>query len=292
MRYLYYYIDYTPKNYEVHNMFKYENLLFVGCGNIANAVISGLVNSNSVPAKAITAYDIDASKFESVRKLGINVTSELASAARNADCIFLAVKPGIVKSVMQDLSNIDGALDNALIVSFAAAVTIDHIVSSCERNIPVIRTMPSTPIFVGEGVLAVSKNEYVGSKQFETFCRMMSSVAYVAIVDEDQMNPIISVHGSSPAYVYLFIKSMLDAAEDQGIQRKVALPLILKTIKGSVKMVEKSQDSIETLINNVASPNGTTLAALNSFSDDGFENAVHNAMNACTKRANEISQEL
>lgn len=121
---------------------------------------------------------------------------------------------------------------------------------------------------------------------------MNRAIAFVTVINESEMNPIISVHGSSPAYVYLFVKAMLDAAETQGIPKKSALPLILKTIKGSVTMIEKSDVSIDTLINNVASPNGTTLAALNSFNEDDFCGAIKRAMDACTKRANEISGEL
>jgi pyrroline-5-carboxylate reductase len=152
--------------------------------------------------------------------------------------------------------------------------------------------MPSTPILVGEGVLAVCRNDLVNAKEFQFFCRMMSSVAYVTVISEEEMNPIISVHGSSPAYVYLFVKSMLDAAEKQGIDASVALPLILKTIKGSITMIEKSEVSIDQLISNVASPNGTTLAALNSFEADDLSGTVSRAMQACTDRANEISKEL
>lgn len=269
-----------------------KKLLFIGGGNIAGAVACGLVNKKSVLPDNVTVYDIDDSKFNKFSKLGINVTKDLLSACDDADYIFLAVKPSIVKNVMAQLSQIEGLLDRVVIVSFAAAVSIDHIIKSAGRDCAVIRTMPSTPILVGEGVLAVTKNYLVAPKSFEFFCRMMSSIAYVVNVSEQQMNPIISVHGSSPAYVYLFIKSMLDAAEKQGISSDTALPLILKTIKGSVTMVEKSDVSIDQLISNVASPNGTTLAALNSFMSDDFSGAVERAMDACTKRANEISDEL
>ncbi len=271
---------------------KCKKMLFIGSGNIAKAVAFGLVSTKTVPAEFITVYNRNDNKFDSFRKMGINTSLDLIEATKDVDMIFLAVKPAVVKDVMHQLANIEGLLDRVVIISFAASVTIQHIEKYAKKELAVIRTMPSTPISIGEGVISICKNERVSAKDFQYFCRTMSSIAHVAIVDEANMNPIISVHGSSPAYVYLFVKAMLDASEKQGIDRNTALPLILKTIKGSVSMIEKSSDSIETLINNVASPNGTTLAALNSFAEDDFCGTVERAMDACTKRANEISSEL
>ena len=271
---------------------KCKKMLFIGSGNIAKAVAFGLVSTKTVPPQFITVYNRNSNKFADFEKIGINTSMDLAEASKDVDIVFLAVKPAVVKEVINQLSMIEGLLERAIIVSFAASVSIAHIEKYANTELAVIRTMPSTPISIGEGVISICKNERVSGKDFEYFCRTMSSIAHVAIVSEENMNPIISVHGSSPAYVYLFVKAMLDASEKQGIDRNTALPLILKTIKGSVSMIEKSSDSIETLINNVASPNGTTLAALNSFDNDDFCGAVERAMNACTKRANEISEEL
>ena len=269
-----------------------NKLLFIGGGNIAGAVACGLVNSKTVPAANISVFDIDDSKFDKFSSIGINTYTDIIAASKDTDIIFLAVKPAIVKNIMQELSAIEGLLERVVVVSFAAAVSIKHILESANKSFPVIRTMPSTPILIGEGVLAVSRNDLVKDKVFQQFCQMMSSIAYVTVIEEELMNPIISVHGSSPAYVYLFVKSMLDAAVAQGIPLESALPLVLKTIKGSVSMIEKSSDSIEQLITNVASPNGTTLAALDVFNEKDFSKIINDAMSACTKRANEISEEL
>lgn len=269
-----------------------EKLLFIGGGNIANAVACGLVNSGSVDAKRVSVFDIDSSKLDKFKTLGISTGTDIKALCADAKFIFLAVKPNIVRSVMQQLSQIEGLLERAVVISFAAAVPISFIENAAGRKTAIIRTMPSTPILVGCGVVAAAQNELVSKKDFEHICRMLSSIAYVTAVEEKELNPIISVHGSSPAYVYLFIKAMLDGAEAQGIDRKTALPLILKTVVGSVKMIECSGESIEKLIANVASPNGTTLAALNSFEESGFEQSVVKAMEACTKRADEISSEL
>ena len=269
-----------------------KKLLFIGGGNIAGAVACGLVNSHAVDADCITVYDIDVNKLSKFSDIGMNISDDLNKLDIAYDYIFLAVKPSIVKSVMQQLSELDNLCSNAVFVSFAAAVTIGHITQAYGRDIPVIRTMPSTPILIGEGVLAVTRNELVPAKAFQFFCRILSNVAHVTTIEEELMNPIISVHGSSPAYVYLFVKAMLDAAVAQGVNREDALPLILKTVKGSVSMIEKSNKSIEQLISDVASPNGTTLAALNKFEEMNFSGIVNEAMSACTKRANEISEEL
>ncbi len=271
---------------------KYKHMLFIGSGNISGAVACGLVSSKVVPAEYVSVYNRNDKKFDKFKKLGISTYTNLLEATKDVDWVFLAVKPNVVASVMKELAEIDGLLERVIVVSFAASVPMSYIEDSVNKKLAVIRTMPSTPILVGEGVLAVTKNDRVSAKDFNEFCRTMSGIAFVTNISESEMNPIISVQGSSPAYVYLFVKAMLDAAVKQGIDPKSALPLILKTIKGSVTMIEKSDCSLDTLISNVASPNGTTLAALNSFNDDDFAGTIERAMSACTKRANEITDEL
>ena len=271
---------------------KYKKLLFIGSGKIASAVACGLVSTKTVPAECITVYNRNSAKFSNFNKFGIKTSLNLEESVSDAEIIFLAVKPNVVSSVLKQLAEIEGVFERTTIVSFAAAVSIDYMENVIGRPVSLIRTMPSTPILIGEGVLAVSPNSHVAQRDFEFFCRLMSSIAYVTVIEEVLMNPIISVQGSSPAYVYLFVKAMLDAAEEQGIDNKTALPLILKTIKGSVSMIEKSGSDIDTLISNVTSPNGTTFAALRSFEDDNFTGSVSRAMWACTQRADEISSEM
>lgn len=269
-----------------------KKLLFVGGGNMAYAFAAGLVKNNAVSAELISVCDIDPEKLHKFESLGINVGTEINTLCTDAEIIFIAVKPGAVSLVMRSLAAVEGLLDRAVIVSFAAAVGIDFITRSAGRSARIIRTMPSTPVLVGEGVIAVTCNELVSKKEFEGVCRMLSTVAYVVNVDEAQMNSIISVHGSSPAYVFLFIKAMLEGAEKQGIPVNIALPLILRTIKGSVTMIEKSDESVEQLINNVASPGGTTRASLDIFAERKFCDIISEAMDACTSRADEISDSL
>jgi pyrroline-5-carboxylate reductase len=152
--------------------------------------------------------------------------------------------------------------------------------------------MPNTPMLVGKGASAISANDNVTKKDFQYICRLFSGISLVSVLEEENMNRVISVNGSSPAYVYAFIRGMLNGAIEQGIDEKQALPLILRTIEGAVKMVEKSDVSIDTLIERVCSPGGTTLEAMKVFSEKDFEKIIAEAMTACTNRADEITETL
>ena len=145
---------------------KQKRLLFIGSGNIANAVACGLVSSGVVPSEYVTVYNRNSNKFAPFQKLGIKTSLDLNEATENCDMIFLAVKPAIVKDVIEQLAKIEGLLERALIVSFAASVSIEHIERYANKELSVIRTMPSTPILIGEGVISVSKNDRVDAKDF------------------------------------------------------------------------------------------------------------------------------
>ena len=158
--------------------------------------------------------------------------------------------------------------------------------------VPVIRTMPNTPLLLGQGAVAISKNSFVDDKIFQYICRLFSNIAEIAVISEEMMNSIISVNGSSPAYVYLFYKSMLENAIAQGIPADKAEPLILQSISGAITMIKKSGKDVDTLIKDVSSPNGTTLAALSVLYEKNFSGIVSDAMFACTARANEMAKEI
>ena len=146
-------------------------------------VACGLVSSNTVPAEYVTVYDIDDSKFDKFNALHINTTSTLSDVVEQAEIIFLAVKPAIVKTIMKQLSDYDNLLNRVVIVSFAAAVSIEHIIEHAKQNVAVIRTMPSTPILVGEGVIAVAHNEFVDPRDFQFFC--LTTLLFVEVFSLD-----------------------------------------------------------------------------------------------------------
>ena len=271
---------------------KKRNIAFIGAGNMAGAIICGLLRERVLAPDEMFIYDSDAEKYPPYVEKGVRVCDSMFEAAEQASYIFLGLEPAVVAGVVRELAKIEGLLGRVVLVSIAAAVSTEQICRAAGRAVPVIRTMPSTPMLVGEGAVAACCNALVSKKDFEYVCRLFSALATVSVLDESMMNAVISVNGSSPAYVYLFVKALLDGAAEQGIPEDKALPLILRTVEGGVKMIRQADCSIDTLIARVTSPNGTTLAALASLEHDDFYGAVGGAMHACTERAEEISREL
>mgnify|MGYP000876383029 FL=1 len=262
---------------------------FVGCGNMASAIINGIVKSNTFPANKIYVYDINQEKCNILKsKTGINVVSSINNLAENCNVIFLAVKPQNFAEVLASLKPIVN--EQILFVSIAAGISTAFIIKNLECRCPVVRTMPNTPLLIGEGATAVCRTQNVSDEDFLLIQSIFSSCGTVTVLKESQMNAVISVNSSSPAYIYLFAKSMLDSAVKQGIDKDTALKLICQTLLGSAEMLLKSGYTPEELIKMVSSPGGTTLEALEVLYSNNFEQIIDEAMKACTNRANELGK--
>ena len=266
-----------------------EKICFIGGGNMGEAIIKGLVSGNLCRSENIFLYEIDETKRENFKRTGINIVKTAKEGIEPSDFVLLALKPGIIRGFLEENKE---SLCGKIIISIAASLPISLICDVLGKDTPAIRIMPNTPMLVGKGAAAISSNENVSKKDFQYICRLFSGISLMSVLDEEQMNKVISVNGSSPAYVYAFIRAMIKGAEEQGISEKQSLPLVLRTIEGAVRMVEKSDVSIDTLIDRVCSPGGTTLAAMKVLDEQGFEEAVVSAMNACTARADEITESL
>ena len=267
-------------------------LAFIGSGNMGSAIIRGFVSRGGVTPSDISVYDKQSTNYSVLKELGVSTNDSIEAAVLNADFIFLCVKPSGVAGVVSDCCAAETYSFSSTFVSIAASVPISLICHAAGREVPVIRTMPNTPMLIGEGAIAICKNAVVDNKRFANVCRLFSSIATVSVMDEELLNPIISVSGSSPAYVYYFIKSMLDGALSQGISEEQALPLIIRTVIGAAKMVANADCSVDELIHRVCSPNGTTLEAMNVLRSASFSDIVQKAMLACSERAEEITRDL
>lgn len=261
---------------------------FIGAGNMATAIIGGLLGAGTA-AENIHVFDMDTQKLETFSAKGIVCEKNSCDVTKNCDIIVLAVKPQNYSEVLSEIAPF--ADINKTFVSIAAGITIDFVRRGLSLECPVVRVMPNTPLLVGKGATAICFSENVSDVCKEVTSSMFSCSGALEEFTEDKMDAIISVNGSSPAYFYLFAKAMADYAESVGIDRERAMNLICAAMEGSAEMLRSSGDDPDTLIKKVSSKGGTTIEALNKFYQHGLEDAVKDAMAACTKRAGELAAE-
>lgn len=257
-------------------------------GNMASAILTGIIESGIEAPGNLVIYDILPEKLEKFARLGCRIASSEAALAAECDTVVLAIKP---QGFPKLLENIKDSLDESkLIISIAAGISIKSINEALGRTHHIIRALPNTPMLLGRGVTALTYR-FATEEQYEYASRIFSSCSSVYFVDEDKFHEITCVHSSSPAYVFYFIKSMADSAEAQGIGREQAMRMITETFVGAVRMVEETGLSCDQLIQMVASKGGTTEASLCSFEESGLAQAIDNGMRACTRRSKELGGE-
>jgi len=258
----------------------------IGVGNMAGAILSGIIESGIQPPSALMLYDVLPEKLERFIQKGCIAAESERDLVSRCDTIILAIKPQGFRELLEKIGDL---LDESkLIISIAAGISIDFINDTVGKILPVIRVLPNTPMLLGMGVSAMTYRAPATQAQYDYAASVFRSSGSVYYVDEDKFNEIICVHSSSPAYVFLFAKAMTDSAVAQGIDRTQALSMIAGTLTGAAKMIEDSGLSCEELISMVASKGGTTEASLRSFEPDGFCDVVDRAMRACTDRAREL----
>ena len=263
---------------------------FIGAGNMATAIIKSITLSGRVEAKDIFVFDKFEEKADALVKLGVNKCNSVSCAVSSCDVILLAVKPQDYEALLVDIKNSGVKLSGKTFISIAAAISCNYITTTLDCDCPVVRVMPNTPLMLGVGATAISRNGLVGDKLYSKICTLFAASGAVCSLDEDMMNKVISVNSSSPVYLYILAKAMIDKAVEYGISEKNSRELVYQTLKGSVEMLIKSGFTPDELIKMVASPGGTTLAAINSFENDGFSDCISRAMDSCTNRANELSR--
>ena len=258
---------------------------FIGVGNMASAIIGG-ITSAGYPYENIYLYDIISPKTEEFGKKGANVLNSAAEVYKRSDCVLLAVKPQNYPDVLSELSVADK--NPKLIISIAAGITTKTVSDSLSCA-PVVRALPNTPILIGQGVTAICRNSFVSDSDFEYAKSIFAAAGTVTVIDESEMNRIICVTSSSPAYVFKFIKSILDGAEAQGLDKTDLLFSVCAMVSGSARLLESSGKSPEELIAMVCSKGGTTERAVAELDNFKFSEGIISAMQKCTDRADELS---
>lgn len=261
---------------------------FIGCGNMARAIIGGIINSGIVTCNDIIVSDPVFSNIDELKCVyNIVGSSDNIKTAASADILFLCVKPNILFSVLEQIK--DSIKPNAIIVSIAAGKKISDIEKCIENKCCIVRVMPNTPALVGEGMSAIALNSVIStesySEQVELIKKVFDSFGKSEIVPETTLDAVTALSGSSPAYVFMFIEAMADAAVKAGMPRDKAYTFAAQAVLGSAKMVLDTGKHPGELKDMVCSPAGTTIEAVEILEKGGFRGLVMQAMDACVKKS-------
>jgi pyrroline-5-carboxylate reductase len=306
-----------------------KKLGFIGGGNMGEALMRGLIDKGVFAAPELIASDIDSSRRQRLKRLfKLDVTGSNADVMRTARAILIAVKPQQIDEVLTELNAAstppeparDGghpraakpvALNQRLFISIAAGIPIARIesgLSSSEAHpLPahakpargarvfdsprVIRVMPNAPAMVGEGMAAVVRGSNATRADEAFALKLFRAVGdAIPLKDETMLDAVTALSGSGPAYVYLFVKAMADAGVAEGLPAELAVRMALKTIRGAESNARQSKLGLDELIRIVASPGGTTEAALHKFATSGFSAIVADAMHAAAQRSRELGR--
>ncbi|MGE6598874.1 pyrroline-5-carboxylate reductase [Bacillus proteolyticus] len=261
---------------------------FIGCGNMGMAMIGGMINENIVSAEKIICSDVNVTNLKNAsEKYGVTITSENNAVAKNADILILSIKPDLYLSVINEIK--DQINGEVIIVTIAAGKSIMSTEDAFGRKLKIVRVMPNTPALVGEGMSALCPNELVTEKDLEDILNIFNSFGQTEIVNEKLMDVVTSVSGSSPAYVYMFIEAMADAAVLEGMPRDQAYKFAAQAVLGSAKMVLETGIHPGALKDMVCSPGGTTIEAVATLEEKGLRTAIISAMKRCTQKSVELS---
>jgi pyrroline-5-carboxylate reductase len=255
---------------------------------------TALMKAASTSVKNIFLTDSDTKKAEAVAKeLGVTCVASNIEAAEKADYIFLAVKPNIVKSVLEEIAPIlkkridDG--NPACLVSMAAGISIAAINSALNiSEQSIVRIMPNTPVFVSEGIIALSSIN-TREEDVQTLQTILSAAGIIDCVDESYIDAVTALSGSGPAFVYMFVEALADGAVEAGLPRDKALKYAAQTVLGSAAMIKETQLHPGELKDRVASPGGTTIAGIAALEKNAFRGTVMSAVKAAFDKAKKMS---
>ncbi|PKH21298.1 pyrroline-5-carboxylate reductase [Enterobacterales bacterium CwR94] len=262
---------------------------FLGCGNMSKAIIGGLVAGGKIPASHIWVYDHKPATNQAMsQQYGTQAAESAEQLAREVDILFGAVKPGVILKVLKDIS---GSLNSStLVVSIAAGITLESLAGVLGHDRKIIRVMPNTPALVNEGMTSVTPNVLVEAEECDEIVSIFESFGKAAVVPEYLIHSVVGVSGSAPAYVFMFIEAMADAAVLGGMPRAQAYQFAAQAVKGSAQMVLESGKHPGELKDMVCSPGGTTIEAVRTLEERGFRSAVIEAMQKCMAKSESMSK--
>ena len=263
------------------NMYK---LGILGVGKMGSAILEGVIKSNVYSANEIAIYTLEDDIKAKYKKMGCNIAINEADLFENSKSVLIAIKPQMFNDVLACAKSMD--FTDKCIISIAAGQSIKT-VESFFKNATVVRVMPNTPALIQAASTAICYNRY--NDDVKKAKEIFLSIGAVEEIEENQMNESLPLNGSMPAYLYLFAKAFIENGVKLGIDYEVSKRLCCNAIIGSAKMILESSDDIDTLIKNVCSKGGTTIAGLDKLYENEFEHAIDECYTACVNRAIELN---
>ncbi|MGP4787844.1 pyrroline-5-carboxylate reductase [Psychrobacter sp. 1Y11] len=269
-----------------------KKISFIGGGNMAQALISGLVGCGVKP-EMITVADPSTDIRQQLDAKGLNIvdpTADATTAVKDADLVVLAVKPQVMKAVVSGFTDV---LDKQLIVSVAAGLSTELLADMLGGYQNIVRAMPNTPAMIQMGATGLYATDSINAEQKQLATAAMEASGLVMWVeDEEHLHAVTAVSGSAPAYMFYFLESMIDQGVALGLDKEQASALAMQTMLGAAKMAMGSDDTPAELRRKVTSPNGTTQAAIESMQANEVGRQIGEAMQACYDRSQALSEEM
>jgi pyrroline-5-carboxylate reductase len=264
-------------------------IAIIGCGNMGEALVAGLLADGAATPAGLWVTDVVMDRLGALKqRYGIRTGGDNGEAASWADIVILAVKPQVMDRVLDELK--DRLSERTLVISIAAGVPLSRIAARLGGTRKLVRVMPNTPCLIRAGASAVAAAPSVSAEERARAVRLFESVGTVVIVEERLMDAVTGLSGSGPAYVFQIIEALADGGVKMGLPRDTALTLAAQTVLGAARQLIETGEHPARLKDKVASPGGTTIAGLHALEAGGVRSALIAAIEAATKRSEELGR--
>lgn len=260
---------------------------FIGCGHMGMAIAKGCAASDYIERWKILVYDHHEENMRTAKEERFGLAENEKEVAEKAHIVVLAVPPVKADDALKAIADVHPDC----VLSIVTGLSIAHMQEILGQDVSVIRAMPNTPLQLQKGATALCMSPTCKADEYDFVFQMFALMGTARTIPESQMNAIVAVHGSVPAYIYYFAQCIIDDAVSRGVDRESARALLVQTIIGSGEMLEKDKTKpIEAFIDEVATKGGTTIEAINTFREKGLADMVHEADENCIRRAEELSK--
>ncbi len=267
-----------------------KSIGFVGAGNMAEAMIRGLLRGEVFKPKQIAASaPREERQRELAEKYGIRATGDNRDAARQS-IVVLSVKPQILSRVLDEIA--EAVSSEAFVISIAAGVPVAAVQAKLRPGTRVVRAMPNTPALVDAAATAIARGEHASESDLDDAKRIFDAIGITVVLDESQLDAVTGLSGSGPAYVFLILEALSDAGVKVGLSRRTAQLLAAQTLLGSAKLLIETNEHPGRLKDMVTSPGGTAITGLHTLEHGGVRTTLMNAVEAATRRSRELGEAL